>query len=70
MSNRLDISYNIVASPLYSGYSSPWLWWPLDIADRNPTGWGIKLSVCHKWTCGESTECYTKWKCSCNFMQL
>jgi len=23
--NKLDANYNIVASPLYSGYSGPWL---------------------------------------------
>ena len=24
--NKLDVNYNIVTSPLYSGYSSPWVW--------------------------------------------
>ena len=23
--NKLDVNYNIVTSPLYSGYSGPWL---------------------------------------------
>jgi len=25
MVNKIDVNYNVVTSPLYSGYSGPWL---------------------------------------------